>query len=315
MTSSPQHRARLVLRLTGGEHADGEIPLDRLADIARRTQELLVRIGRSLTGREGVGRTPADVREATRLTLIALGSGSTSLEIAGPPVEPRLDLGEQAPPDVTGQSMDALGDALEALGTEEAPSIGLSEAVADSLDSWLGTFEGYEALSASVQEDAGRSWSVTLSPVVTRTRLRQRRASSSGARESTARQVEGELYAVNFRSGYYRLEDDIGNSIALRVTPPRNEWAGALVGHRVRAVGDATLDQDGLIRELSVTELRRANGESFEFAGGELREQDDVQQRLESAPRIALVEELQLEGLTDDEADAFWAAIEEARGG
>ncbi len=70
---SGRERARLRLHLVGGDHPDGEVPLDRLGQVAEHTQELVLRIARGLSGREGAGRTPAPLRAATRLLLVGIG--------------------------------------------------------------------------------------------------------------------------------------------------------------------------------------------------------------------------------------------------
>jgi hypothetical protein len=284
-----------------------------MAQIARETQELVRRIARDVSGRAGAGRTPAELSAATTLLLVSLESGSTTLGIAGPPLEAELPLDEEVPAQTAVQAIGVLGQALDGAAREEAPLPTLSPPVVRSLDRWLGAFEGYRSLQVSLVARDVPTHEVRLSPAVARHMLRRKMAvPADRVREPTARTVEGELYAVNLHTGRYRVEDDLGHSIQLVVPEDLFDGAGELLDRRVRAVGRAQVDEDGLITELQVSDIELVAdddglGSAFFDRGAELEE------RLRHA-QVVDVDDLAMSDLTDDEATAFWAAIEEARG-
>lgn len=315
MEPSSKERERLRLQLVGGDHADGEIPLARLRDLAQHTQKLVLRIGRGLSGRDGAGRTPDDLQAATQLTLVGLGAGSTIVEIAGPTREPELDLGEDVEPNVTVQALRRLQESLGAVGDAGVALPALSSVAAESLDRWLAVVASYEEVTVSLYDGRGRSTSVSLSPTSARSRLAETFKSSEGGEpEVAAREIEGELYAVDLHSGRFGVEDDMGNHIPLRVTEVPAQKVRDLLGRRVQAIGDAILDEEGRIKHLTVVELEATRGRSSKLAPN-VRDADDLQQRLHSATPITSVDDLVMTDLPDDEAEAFWEAIEHGRSG
>ncbi|MGH8900917.1 MAG: hypothetical protein ACRDYA_04355 [Egibacteraceae bacterium] len=299
-----QNRMRLSLRLDGGEYPDGEIPLVALARIADETQQLVRRLARSLTDRGGPGRTPTSIEEATSLWLVGIHQGSTTLDIAGPRVQQLpLELFE----DIGSEAIGTMLDGLEALATENQLPAAFDERSVQSLDGWLesvGTAAAEVELSAELGSRQRRV--VRVEPNAARAVLSHR---SSPERERPApspQSVEGRLYAVNLETGRYAIRDDAGYSISLTGEGYPSDLVEGLVGQRVRAQGTAHFD-DSRRLQLDLEDLRPVpplegvDSEKF-FRNVELDELLRGKTPLE--PQGDLV----IEGLTDDEIEAFLAA-------
>jgi hypothetical protein len=306
-------RAHLLLRLVGGDHEDGEVPLDRLARIAEHTQALVVRLARVRRGREGTGRTPASVTAATRLVLVNIGRGSTLLDIAGPSLERELDFGEGVTTNLTVEVVQLLQDALTAVALDDAPLPPMSDPAMESLDDWLHALAPYEEVEASVSDGRGDGKELKLRPVTALTTLRRKVGGGEDGRKEVRREVEGELYSVDLHSGRFRVEDDLGHSIALVVRPGIVGDVAALLGRRVRASGQATTELSGAIRSLAVDDLALA-GDVAGFDSSEYWSEEDFEEQLARRPPLASVDAFTMSELSEAESDAFWAAIEEGRG-
>lgn len=126
------------------------------------------------------------------------------------------------------------------------------------------------------------------------------------ATEGTLETVEGTLYALNLRTGQYRLEDDAGHSIFVQIELPTDD-VRPLIDQRVRASGAIRHDSQGR-PHLTAQELRSSEG-----VAGLDRDAFFASHELESL--VATVEPLEaLQGLaindvSDDEADAFLIAL------
>lgn len=300
-------RRHLTIRLRGGDHGDGEIPLDRLAEIAERTQDLTLRMARGLSGRAKAGRTPDQLAGAVRLMLVGLSEGSTTLDIAWPPLTAELDLGDGVPETVTTQTFQMLVDTIDALSNDgDLPE--LSEPAYDAVESWLDALTAYPEVEVSSAVSDGNGHGVVLQPREARRRMPDKRAATvTDAPVAPTRSVEGELYAVNLRTGRYGVEDDLGRSIPLDVPDDLRQQVADRLGDRIRATGPAKLTTAGLIEVLHVEELRPPA--SWAEADRTFRRADDLATQLAGIEPIASTDDLAMDDLTDEEADAFWAAL------
>jgi hypothetical protein len=297
-----QARTHLSLRLDGGEYPDGEIPLAGLARIADETQQLVRRLARSLTDRGGPGRTPTSIEEATSLFLVGIHQGSTTLDIAGPRVQQLpLELFD----DIGIEAIATMLDGLEALAADDQLPAAFDELSARSLDRWLesvGMAAAEVEISAELGSGARRV--VRVEPNAARAVLSHR--SSPERPAPSLRSVEGRLYAVNLETGRYAIRDDAGHSISLTGEGYPSDLVERLVGQRVQAQGTARFDDAGRL-QLDLAELRPApplegvDSEQF-FRNVELDELLRGKAPLES------LDALVIEGLTDDEIEAFLAA-------
>lgn len=295
-----QARTHLSLRLDGGEYPDGEIPLAGLAQIADETQQLVRRLARSLTDRGGPGRTPTPIEEVTKLFLVGIHQGSTTLDIAGPRVQ-QLPLFD----DIGTEAIATMLDGLEALATDDQLPAAFDELSVRSLDRWLeaiGTAAAEAELATEL--DPGSRRVVRVEPNAARAALSHR--SSPERPAPSPRAVEGRLYAVNLETGRYAIRDDAGHSISLTGEGYPSDLVERLVGQRVQAQGAAHFDDSGRL-QLDLEDLRLApplegvDSEQF-FRNVELDELLRGKAPLES------LDDLVIEGLTDDEIEAFLAA-------
>ncbi len=237
-------RSRLVLRLAGGAGRDGEMPLADLVRVAGGAQRVVSRIARGMVD-PGQGSLPRQVADATTLFLTAILPGSTVLEIALPePAEDTLPA-EGMPPGLGEMAMAVLADSLEALSDGEAEPelpVGADDDVVDCLDQWLRSLRGYRDVTVDCNL-GGRVSHAQFAPRAARDLLRSAVSQPSLPYVSADHQaLTGRLYALNLRTGTFRIEDDARHSIRLAVPEDVRDDAAQLIGTRVRAIGRASLD-------------------------------------------------------------------------
>lgn len=312
VTDARQH---LILHLVGGSHLDGEIPLDSFARLAQHTQTLVQRVARALSGREGPGRTPETLQAATQLMLVGLRPGSTTLDIAGPPLQAELDLGDEIEPNVMVQTIQVLGTALEGVAHHDANLPDIAPSAVDTLSSWLVGLSSYDRVEVEVKESPHRPpRRVDFVPEAAHALLEQKRSSLEPHKtKQPSRVVEGELYAVNLHTGRFSLQDDLGHTIYLSVPTTLREGIERLLGQRAQATGLAVLDESGGIKELHVEELNSAPGVQGLDADAFWRVHE-LGSMLNQATPLASIDELAMDDLTDEEAERFWEAIDDRRG-
>jgi hypothetical protein len=106
---------KLIIRVTGPNVGEARLAASDLAEIIRRTQQALQRVGQVLYGQESVGkgRKKRDIEELCQLFVVAWEKGSSvvSLELATPPDQLSFFgyIGEQ--------SIQAFLDGMEAIAT------------------------------------------------------------------------------------------------------------------------------------------------------------------------------------------------------
>lgn len=300
-------RPRLTITLHGSDHLDGEVPLQRIAQIAGHTQDLALRIARGLSGREGAGRTPDQMAGAVQLMLVGLRRSSTILDIAGPAPQAELDLGDGIPQSVETQTFQRLEDTFRALA-EGDPLPDLSEPARQSIEGWLVAVATYDrvevgtAVAGTVERTSALDVELALHRV-------QDVANSvdDSSQDGSVRTVEGELYSLNLHTGRYRLEDDLGYSILLDVSEPLRRRLAGFVGTRIRASGSAKLAEDGVISVLTVTNID--NHDPWAEIEEEFRTPPGLEELLADVQPLRSVDDMDISGLSEDEADAFWAAL------
>jgi hypothetical protein len=308
-----RERSRLEVHLHGGDWGRGEIPLDELARISAETQLLVRRLARALTGRSGPGTTPGAMARATQLLLVGVHPGSTVLEIAGPPVESELDLGEDVPAEVGSQALTLFWDVLDALGGQGAvlPDI-MDEQLADTFDEWLGSLHSYRSVDTTGRV-GGSSRRAEVVPQRDHGHLRRLVAAgrSDVASEAVEPYVaEGTLYAVNLHTGRFTLEDDTGHSFPCVVDDPATVDARSLLGQRVQAIGTVTRDAGGRVRALTEARIRPARGVPGLDADAFWR-RTSPEELLREARPVRSLDDLVIDDLTEEEEAAFLQALQE----
>jgi hypothetical protein len=306
MTS--KHRPLLRLRLTDDKYPDGEIPLQDLAQIATETQRTVRRLGRALVARPGPGRATSPIEEATELSLVGLEKGSTVLKIAGPDIRADQLALDEMPPDLSERALEIFVDGLEALN-EGAPvmPLGFDEIAKKSVSSWLQRMRKFHTVGISLQAGT-HSKESEINPATARSRLRTVQVQPSVPFVTATEQaVEGILYSLNIRTGTYGIEDDSGQRIRLNLPDEIRSEAAVLVTRRVRAIGNAEIDERGRLRSFKVS--------SFHSAPAiEGIEQGRFFQRHPLNPPPAVSDDLgrwAIQGLSEEEADSFLASLSE----
>jgi hypothetical protein len=218
---------QITLRLQGTGLQDGELTFAGIHKITGSLQLLATRIGRTLIGQHGPGRSLGAVENATELRLRGLYRGSTVLDVG------------------VGQDQ-VLGEGLEHLAVDQLFEL-FDGLALDTPPSWTTPAIGsavvqvVEALTAVSERCELTSPGRVPVPFIPRTASR-----SVWPRDDTDAQtienvsVSGRLDLVDLRRSRFRIRDAVGNDIML-LNVVDAEAAAQLVGRSVTAVGEAQI--------------------------------------------------------------------------
>jgi hypothetical protein len=319
-TEEPQNgpaRSRPVLSLRLQAHeqqVDGEILLDDLTKIAETTQKFVRQIARSMAGQRKPGRISNLLRDATALRLVGLREGSTVLDIAGPMLDESQTFEFDFPTDLGELSLSMLSEGVSALGegdgSPELP-VGFDQGLVNDLDEWLRSLTAFEAVALESHVGA-HVVDVEVRPQAARRRLRDAPPQPSLPFVSATQQMlEGTLYALNLNTGTFSIEDAAGNKIRIKVPEAVRRTAATYIGHQVRAIGDAELDERLRLKSFEVTNLELVTDRE------QLSEQTGFFDKHElpqpSEGEIRASEAWGIDGLTEEESSDFLAALAELR--
>lgn len=307
MTTSK--RSKLTLRLLGGQYPPGEIPLLDLGAVAERAQRLANRLARAEEGRGGPGRSPDRIAGGVRLLFTGIEISSTKLLIAGPPREAQLDLGPLGEEAVERVFLQIVEGLEAAAGGRELPE-SYDDLSRRALAEWL------DALAAAAPEvevtarvGAREPKPVRFNPATARAFIEEPTSSPV----PPAISVEGVLYALNLRTGRYRIEDDMGSTIDLVTSLFTSEQIAPLVGGRVAASGSAVYDDRGRIKEVDATTIAPAPGIDGLDPGRFWRAVEMEELLMNSGP-IESWDELLIPGLSVEDGDAYLRVLGDAPG-
>lgn len=304
-----QARPTLHLRLTSQHERDGEISLNELAKVAEQTQLVVTRIARGLIDDDSSGRPRQNVANATSLSLIGLRSGSTVLDIALPDAAADTLDAIGMPTELGEMALTVLVEGLEALSEDDPEPVlpvGVDDRAVQDIDHWLRAVRNYPRVA--IDAELGRNTlHVDISPKDARSKLKQATSQPSLPYVSADNQaLIGKLYALNLRTGTFKIEDDARHSIRLTVAEDMREEAAQLVNSRVRAFGNASVDQRHRLVSFTVVALeplpelvdQKAFFEHHELAvPSRVIDQGDLTQGV-------------VQDLSDDEIATFMAALE-----
>lgn len=289
-------RNRMEIRLMGGPYESGEIPLDQLVRLGAATQELVHRLGRTVSDRSGPGRTPDQLKAMTRLLVIGLHKGSTVVELAGPPLHEELAL-MAAPAEAGTQSLALFADTLDAVAREAPLPEVLDRASAASLRDLLHEVEEYAAVEVTViSGDEERR--VRARPREASEILRRRLAADEREVARTERAMDGVLYAVNLRNGQYAIVDDAGYSIRVHVSEVAADFARSQLNQRVRVRGRFVEGRPPRLEDAILEPVEDEDDAFWRSSRPSL-----------NLPPIQDLDGLTMHDLTEDEADTFWEAL------
>ena len=302
-------RPTLRLRLSGRNVRDGEMPLADLAKVADQTQRVVTRIARGLIDDRSPGPTPGNVADATTLFLIGLGRGSIVLDIAlSAPTQDTLNA--QGMPIQLGEiAITALAESLEILSEDESTPVlpvGIDDKAVEDIDDWLRTLRDYQHVTIDA-ELSNSSFQAEIVPRDARKKLKNATSQPAMPYISADHQaITGRLYALNLRTGTFRIEDDAHHSIRLTVPEDMRSEAAQLIDAKVRAIGKVSLDEHHRLLSFNVAALEELPDLIDQLAFFERHE-------LVEPPRIITSDELGqgvIPDLSDDEIDDFMAALE-----
>jgi hypothetical protein len=304
-------RTLLRIALDGHDARPGEIPLGELAKIAERTQRVVRRLARGLLDRSSAGRLPKAVEQSTELFLVGLRDGSTVLEIAGSSEDDGKLSYDDLPPDIADRALDLLVGGVEVAASESADAlpVGFDEEARDALDDWLKGVRHYSTVELELRAPSRARRRVAVTPTEARGRLAELHLPPRVPYVSASKQaLVGVLYALNMRTGTYRIEDSLGNVISLTVPEDIRADAAKLAGQRVRALGRANLDRNGNVASFEVSGLSPST-----TPAGLDREAFWTRHELKTEGRTVVtdLDRWVIEDLTDEEEEGFLAALSE----
>lgn len=292
-------RARVELRLSGG--VDGAIPLDDLAKVAGHAQELVRKLGRAVAGKGGPGRPPSYLERVTDLVAVGIREGSAVLEIEAPAWASELDLPGEVESDSGLQALELVSSALEAVAAGHPLPEPYTEPIRNELRAIIEATASYEALEWTLKHHGGSRTASLRPAAVTVPQLLS--APPTPPERGT---VEGELYALNSKTGTYTLEDITGHAINCHVDPGSSIAARLdhLVRNTVALSGEITRDTGGRITGLQVEHV-----ETRDLPGGGAFWSFNADEALSTALPIASVADLAIDGLSDAEGTEFRRAL------
>ena len=277
------------IRLIEGPTPSGEIRALDLARISGSLHEISIRLGRHQATSTRPGRSHRSTEELAELRLAELRGGSTVLGFhVGPPDMLPIEIEEMR------QHQEQLGRVLDGLARDSRPN-DVPDDVADAVGSLA---QALRVAADKVELSIGAA-----APAVCRTAdiHRETWATPRSSVSEDVVTITGRLEKVDIASHDLRIRDDVGSALGL-TNVAADIQAGALIGRRVQASGQAVRDRGGRltgIDEPMIDEQTAAFGAGLpspltapEIAAGYAR----------TEPGTGL-------DLTDEEYDAFFEAI------
>ena len=304
-----QVRPTLRLRLSGSSERDGELALAELARLAEKTQRAVSRIAQAMIDDRAARHLRRDIGSATTLSLVSLRAGSTVLDIALPETADDQLIADDMPQDLGEMALVAFVESIAALHDDESDPVlpvGVDDKAANEVDGWLRALSSYSEVEVTAQLRREPVRSFAIAPKDARDKLK--RAASQPALpyiSADNQSLTGRLYALNLRTGMFRIEDDARHSIQLTVPVDVRAEAAQLVNTRVRAIGKAALDRRHRLAAFNVTALEQVP---------DLPDQVEFFKRHELAepPRAIEGNDLTrgvITDVTDDEIASFMTAL------
>lgn len=276
--------------LRGAAAPDGELRADHLVALVQSLAEVASKIGRVETDAERLGRAPRRVKRVATLS-IGLAPGSTRvLARRAGAGEDALDF-DLADEEAFDRSFAAL---VESIAVDRRP-----DWVGDSLS--LAAADLTAALRQAATEVDFKVDGQVRAAFRTIDTRRETWQVAPGAGEEEVTFI-GQLFAVNLHTHRLQVQDDVGHSIALpKVT--NDTTVGHLVGSLVSVAGTPEYDAHGRLVQIHRATVTAAPPA---FADADPPGSLSVEQILAGAPGAQAGA---IEGLTDAEADAFFAAV------
>lgn len=283
-------RYDLNLRLSGTSSPSGEITLEALSKIAASLQELATRVTRYVIGQHGRGRTPNMAARISTLRLRGITSGSTQLAVGfGEP--DTLDLNTSLEVEVANRYWEI----VDGIGISARPDWATDLIAESALRLCDALSETANNVEVTRKDGRVAKWAST---VVSRSPWQ----SSAAIGEQTVT-VSGILEKVDLHDRRFRIRDDVGNTIALNEVQDADH-VGRLVGQRTVATGLSVTSTGSRTPALSGVSIVAAPTPS-EWMPDQYA---DIEAIFAAAPGP---DPAGVKSLTDDDLDAFFAALNE----
>ncbi|WP_155293404.1 hypothetical protein [Rhodococcoides fascians] len=277
-------------RLSGSDAPEGELDADHLIALLHSLKAVAMNIGRSETDADRLGRAPARVHRVASL-VVGLAPGSTRLLVrragAGPDAL-EFDLADE-------EAFDAKFVTLvESIGLDVRP-----DWVSDSLSYAAG--ELASALRHAAPKVEFKADGLTRQTFTTAA-LRPETWVVTNNLSAELSTFIGRLYSANLHTHRFQVEDDAGNQVALPDVAD-DSGLGPLLGSYVTVTGTPETGADGQLKRLLNSRIVALPDPVAEKG---VPDSVPIGVILAAAPGI---EPGGIDGVSDDEADAFFAAI------
>ncbi|MDV8021645.1 hypothetical protein [Rhodococcus sp. IEGM 1330] len=277
-------------RLKESNAPEGELDADDLIALVQSLKAVAMSIGRSETDADRLGRAPSRVHRVANL-VIGLAPGSTRLLVrrAGAGVDALdFDLADE-------EGFDSKFERLvESIGLDHRP-----DWVSDSLSNAAG--ELASALRRAAPEVEFKADGLTVQTFYTAA-LRPETWEVAAGVSTEFLTFIGRLYSANLHTHRFQVEDDAGNQVALPDVAD-DSGLGPLLGRYVTVTGTPEAGADGQLKRLLNSRIVALLDGVAEMG---VRDSIPLGDILAAAPGI---EPGGIDGVSDDEADAFFAAI------
>lgn len=302
---------RYVLRLTGDKARLGELYASDVARLIDGIERAVARTAAQLVGRApgATGRLPNTVARAARLRLVDIKKGSFVMELAplGAPTDQEateqeaLDLDD---PQLTDSSISTIIDVLS--GSET----GFPEAATalNQLAEDLGIGERYDALALAQSGDAPRE-----AVLDSTARQRLSTATQPRTRSDDDGALVGTLYEADFERNTARLRTSHGPSVNVRFDDDHAQDIKRALRENSQLQGRITYNETtSAIVSVDLTEIAPAEQLALMPSVEEFWSKRSLDELAEAqgVGVVESVEVLQDETISDEEAEAFIAALE-----
>lgn len=296
--------AQLVLRLTGDNARLGEIYASELISLLGGVERAVSRSAAQIAGRPpgARGRLPQSIANATKLRLTDIKEGSLVLECSLPDTPAdhgSLDLEDER------LAESAVRTVVRVLDGSETGFLAVAAALSQMAEN-LDIGERYETLTLS---QLGKS---PLNAVLdAQARARLRASTQRSTRSDEDGMLVGVLYEADFEKQTAHLRDQLGSSIAVRFEDRHARAIKEALRERARLQGSVTYNE-GTSEVVSVELEEVVSLEQLDLIpGGDFWAPLSLEELAESqgTSPIERIEDLQIKGISDEETEAFLAAL------
>ena len=303
--------SRFLLRLTGDNARLGELYASDLARMIDGVERAIGRAAAQLAGRAPgtVGRLPKAVADASRLRLTDIREGSLVLELAAPNALSEQEAGEQETLELDDSQLaeSAIHTVMAVISGSES---GFPEAAAalDALAEELDIGERYDALALTEAGD------VTHEAVLDRSaRERLSGAAPKRTRSDDDETLVGTLYEADFERNTARLRTSHGPSVNVRFDDDHAQDIKQALRENSQLQGRMTYNEaTSAIVAVDLTEIAPAKQLALMPGVEEFWSRRSLDE-LAQAQGVGIVESIEMlqdDTISDEEAEAFIAALE-----